>query len=246
MRLALGAVMQGCTATQAGVLMSRADDDALSADLRALGIRARRQPVGGDAELAAPPQRRQEDLFFRRRLAPSRRRCWRRWPDWLHTGAPNRRRRRSSPRRPGIRIPKSATRQRVGEARGERTGTIPHVTGPGAVDDGALRRRAPGARARDRRVVRAPALVAGRRLASAVLVPRLRRRLRQHRDAGAQGMGLGRAAGQRGHPAPGVRLRRDARRLRGVPRRVPGAPDAAGHRLVDTKSASARRPSASG
>jgi hypothetical protein len=39
-RLALGAVMQGCTAAQAGVLMSRADDDALSADLRALGIRA--------------------------------------------------------------------------------------------------------------------------------------------------------------------------------------------------------------
>jgi hypothetical protein len=40
MRLALGAVMQGCTAGQAAVLMSRADDEALSPDLRALGIRA--------------------------------------------------------------------------------------------------------------------------------------------------------------------------------------------------------------
>ena len=39
-RLALGAVMQGCSAAQAAVLMARADDDALSADLRALGIRA--------------------------------------------------------------------------------------------------------------------------------------------------------------------------------------------------------------
>ncbi len=39
-RLALGAVMQGCTAAQAAVLMSRAADEALSADLRALGIRA--------------------------------------------------------------------------------------------------------------------------------------------------------------------------------------------------------------
>ena len=39
-RLALGAAMQGCTAGQAAVLMSRADDPVLSADLRALGIRA--------------------------------------------------------------------------------------------------------------------------------------------------------------------------------------------------------------
>jgi hypothetical protein len=39
-RLALGAVMQGCTAAQAAVLMARANDEALSADLRALGIRA--------------------------------------------------------------------------------------------------------------------------------------------------------------------------------------------------------------
>jgi hypothetical protein len=39
-RLALGAAMQGCTAAQAAVLMSRADDEALSPDLRALGIRA--------------------------------------------------------------------------------------------------------------------------------------------------------------------------------------------------------------
>ena len=39
-RLALGAAMQGCTAAQAAVLMSRADDEALSSDLRALGIRA--------------------------------------------------------------------------------------------------------------------------------------------------------------------------------------------------------------
>ena len=39
-RLALGAAMQGCTAAQATVLMSRADDEALSPDLRALGIRA--------------------------------------------------------------------------------------------------------------------------------------------------------------------------------------------------------------
>jgi hypothetical protein len=39
-RLALGAVMQGCTAAQANVLMARANDEALSPDLRALGIRA--------------------------------------------------------------------------------------------------------------------------------------------------------------------------------------------------------------
>lgn len=39
-RLALGAVMQGCTGAQATVLLSRADDEALSPDLRALGIRA--------------------------------------------------------------------------------------------------------------------------------------------------------------------------------------------------------------
>ncbi len=39
-RMALGAVMQGCTAAQAAVLMARASDEALSADLRALGIRA--------------------------------------------------------------------------------------------------------------------------------------------------------------------------------------------------------------
>ncbi len=39
-RLALGAVMQGCTAAQAAVLMARADDEALSPDLRALGVRA--------------------------------------------------------------------------------------------------------------------------------------------------------------------------------------------------------------
>jgi hypothetical protein len=39
-RLALGAVMQSCTAGQAVVLMSRADDEVLSPDLRALGIRA--------------------------------------------------------------------------------------------------------------------------------------------------------------------------------------------------------------
>lgn len=39
-RLALGTVMQGCTAAQASVLMSRADDETLSPDLRALGIRA--------------------------------------------------------------------------------------------------------------------------------------------------------------------------------------------------------------
>jgi hypothetical protein len=39
-RLALGAVMQGCTAGQAAVLMARASDDTLSPDLRALGIRA--------------------------------------------------------------------------------------------------------------------------------------------------------------------------------------------------------------
>lgn len=39
-RLALGAVMQGCTATQASVLMARADDETLSPDLRALGVRA--------------------------------------------------------------------------------------------------------------------------------------------------------------------------------------------------------------
>jgi hypothetical protein len=39
-RMALGAAMQGCTAAQAAVLMSRADDEALSPDLRALGIRA--------------------------------------------------------------------------------------------------------------------------------------------------------------------------------------------------------------
>ena len=39
-RLALGAVMHGCTAGQAAVLMARAGDEALSPDLRALGIRA--------------------------------------------------------------------------------------------------------------------------------------------------------------------------------------------------------------
>jgi hypothetical protein len=39
-RLALGAVMQGCTAAQAAVLMARANDESLSPDLRALGIRA--------------------------------------------------------------------------------------------------------------------------------------------------------------------------------------------------------------
>ena len=39
-RLALGAAMQGCTAAQASVLMQRAGDETLSADLRALGIRA--------------------------------------------------------------------------------------------------------------------------------------------------------------------------------------------------------------
>jgi hypothetical protein len=39
-RLALGAVMQGCTTAQASVLISRADDETLSPDLRALGIRA--------------------------------------------------------------------------------------------------------------------------------------------------------------------------------------------------------------
>jgi hypothetical protein len=39
-RLALGAVMQGCNGAQASVLLSRADDEALSSDLRALGIRA--------------------------------------------------------------------------------------------------------------------------------------------------------------------------------------------------------------
>jgi hypothetical protein len=39
-RLALGAVMQGCTAGQAAVLMVRATDEALSPDLRALSIRA--------------------------------------------------------------------------------------------------------------------------------------------------------------------------------------------------------------
>lgn len=39
-RLALGAVMQGCTAAQATILLSRADDETLSPDLRALGIRA--------------------------------------------------------------------------------------------------------------------------------------------------------------------------------------------------------------
>jgi hypothetical protein len=39
-RLALGAVMQGCNAAQATVLLSRADDEVLSPDLRALGIRA--------------------------------------------------------------------------------------------------------------------------------------------------------------------------------------------------------------
>ncbi len=39
-RMAMGAVMQGCTAGQASVLMSRADDETLSVDLRALGIRA--------------------------------------------------------------------------------------------------------------------------------------------------------------------------------------------------------------
>ncbi len=39
-RLALGAVMQGCNGAQASVLLSRADDEALSPDLRALGIRA--------------------------------------------------------------------------------------------------------------------------------------------------------------------------------------------------------------
>ena len=39
-RLALGAAMQGCTAAQAAVLMARANDETLSPDLRALGIRA--------------------------------------------------------------------------------------------------------------------------------------------------------------------------------------------------------------
>jgi len=39
-RLALGAVMQGCTAAQAAVLMARTDDESRSPDLRALGIRA--------------------------------------------------------------------------------------------------------------------------------------------------------------------------------------------------------------
>jgi hypothetical protein len=39
-RLALGAVMQGCTPTQASILMTRAGDESLSPDLRALGIRA--------------------------------------------------------------------------------------------------------------------------------------------------------------------------------------------------------------
>ncbi len=39
-RLALGAVMQSCTAAQAAVLMSRAEDESLSSDLRALGVRA--------------------------------------------------------------------------------------------------------------------------------------------------------------------------------------------------------------
>ncbi len=39
-RLALGAAMQGCTAAQAAILMARSSDESLSADLRALGIRA--------------------------------------------------------------------------------------------------------------------------------------------------------------------------------------------------------------
>jgi hypothetical protein len=39
-RLALGAVMQSCSAAQATVLMARADDETLSPDLRALGVRA--------------------------------------------------------------------------------------------------------------------------------------------------------------------------------------------------------------
>jgi hypothetical protein len=39
-RLALGAAMQSCSAAQATALMARADDAALSPDLRALGIRA--------------------------------------------------------------------------------------------------------------------------------------------------------------------------------------------------------------
>jgi hypothetical protein len=38
--MAIGAVMQGCTAAQAAVLMQRANDETLPADLRALGIRA--------------------------------------------------------------------------------------------------------------------------------------------------------------------------------------------------------------
>jgi hypothetical protein len=39
-RLAIGAVMQTCTAAQAAVLMTRANDETLPPDLRALGIRA--------------------------------------------------------------------------------------------------------------------------------------------------------------------------------------------------------------
>jgi len=39
-RLAIGAVMQACTAAQAAVLMTRANDETLPPDLRALGIRA--------------------------------------------------------------------------------------------------------------------------------------------------------------------------------------------------------------
>jgi len=70
-RLALGAAMQGCSSAQASVLMSRADDEALSADLRALGIRA--ASTHRSAETLNWLLNRvagRKVLFFRRNLAP--------------------------------------------------------------------------------------------------------------------------------------------------------------------------------
>jgi hypothetical protein len=70
-RLALGAAMQGCTAAQAAVLMHRAGDETLSADLRALGIRAlaghrSMETLNWLLNRVAGSKR----LMFRRRLAP--------------------------------------------------------------------------------------------------------------------------------------------------------------------------------
>jgi len=170
-RLALGTAMQSCSAAQAAVLMARASDEALPSDLRALGIRAvashrSMETLNWLLSRVAGGKR----FLFRRSLASKS-------PEmlaalaglaahWSNEPAA----RKYSPRPPSIRILRSATRRRVVEARDERTRTIPDVAGPGVVDDDAVRGRPPGALARHRRGLRAPAGAADEGLAAAVLV----------------------------------------------------------------------------